>query len=213
MKKTNMTFLIILISLFFSCNNETKTELKIQEKSTKKSFQDFSKKTYRGQGLYLKKTENIEDTAKMALEYDFDKNIHDRKVSWEYFDKIYKENLTITEKQHLSFIILSTKDLIGLYNNDKSNKILEKKLIFYTKLLIDSEYIGYCLLYFSLNALKNSNPELINEYKNKILNYSTRDEFHKKTLSDKDLESSEMAIYYKKVKENFSYLDKIKKDL
>jgi hypothetical protein len=211
MRKLNITLLTIVLSVCFACNNEIKTEENIQEKSTKKSFQDFSKETYKGQMIYISKAENEnDDIAEMSLDYDFEFNLRDKSVSWEFFDKIYNDDLYKSEKQCLAFNIMSIKDLIGLYNKDKNNEVLEKKLLFYTQLLVDTDYIGYCLLYYSFDALKDKYPEKIIEFKNKVAKYSVNDEFHKKTLADKDLEKSEMAVFYKKAKENFSYLEKIK---
>lgn len=210
MRKLNIILSTILLSVCFACNNEIKTEENAQEKSTKKSFTDYSKETYKGQLIYLKNPSESEDAGKMSLENDFDINIKDKNVSWEFFDKIYNDKLSITDQQHLAYIILSSKDLIGLYKKDKNDEVLEKKLLFYTQLLVDTDYIGYCLLYYSFDALKDKYPEKIIEFKNKVAKYSLNDEFHKKTLADKDLEKSEMAVFYKKAKENYSYLEKIK---
>lgn len=210
MRKLNITLLTIVLSVCFACNTEIKTEENIQGKSTKKSFTDFTKATYKGQLIYLKNYSDSEDGGKMSLENDFDINIEDKNVTWEFFDKIYNDKLSITDQQHLAYIILSSKDLISLYNKDKNNEVLEKKLLFYTQLLVNTDYIGYCLLYYSFDALKDKYPEKIIEFKNKVAKYSVNDEFHKKTLADKDLEKSEMAVFYKKAKENYSYLEKIK---
>jgi hypothetical protein len=210
MRKLIITLLTIVLSVCFACNNEIKTEENALEKRTKKSFTDYSKETYKGQLIYLKNYSDSEDGGKMSLENDFDINIADKNISWEFFDKIYNDKLSITDQQHLAYIILSSKDLIGLYNKDKSNEVLEKKLLFYTQLLVNTDYIGYCLLYYSFDALKDKYPEKMMNFKNKVAKYSVNDEFHKKTLEDKDLEKSEMAVFYKKAKENYSYLEKIK---
>lgn len=209
MKKINFTLLIVMLVTCFACNTETKIDTVIQEKNTKKPFTDYSQKSYKGQLSYLKDPGD-EDPNELSIKYNFEEKIRDKNTNWEYFDKIYSDDLSITNKQHLAYIILSTKDLIGIYNAEKSNQIIEKRLIFYTKVLVDSDYIGYCLLYYSFDALKQKYPDLVDEFKNKVVNYSIRDDFHEKTINDKGLEKSEMALFYKKVKENYSYLEKIK---
>lgn len=211
MKKINLLILVAVLATYFSCNIERKSETTTQEKTTKKSFTNFSEKNYRGQLVYSKPPANDENNInEMGLKYNFGEKIFDSNTTWDYFDKIYNDTLSVTNKQYLSYIILSTKDLIGLYSKDKNNEILEKKLIFHTKSLVDSDYIGYCLLYYSFDALKRKYPDMIKAFKNKVINYSAGDKWHKEILENKELEKSEMSLYYKKVKENYGYLDKIK---
>lgn len=202
-------YLLLIVVTWFACNNETKNDITNQKQNSKKSYTDFSKPTYKGQLPYLKTPSNSDDSNTMALKYDFEYKIKDSNTSWEYFDKIFNDTLSVSNKQHISYIILSSKDLIGQFNKDKSNELLEKKLVFYTKVLVDSDYIGYCLLYYSFDALKSKYPGMVSDFKKKVINYSLRDVFHKEIINNKELEKSEMAIYYKKAKENYSYLKKI----
>ncbi|WP_396192490.1 hypothetical protein [Flavobacterium sp.] len=215
MKKMKNLLLLLILTSLCSCEkkeniNEINDKADSKKTQSHKSFTDFSKLDYRGQLPYLS-GDSENNSNKLALEYNFNSKIIDKKITWEYFDAIYNDDLSIPEKQNLAYVILSLKDLLGLYDNNKNNSNLENKIIKYSKILVETKYIGYCLLFNCLKTIQQKNPKLVNELSNKIITYSASEDFHTSVINDTVLASnSSSSKYYYKIKENYTFLEKIK---
>lgn len=204
MNKTLLCACIVTILLSCTNPNETITEPKGAGKT---SFVNLDKSDYQGQLQYL---DGHFDTFNLSIKNNFKDKINNDKYDWRYFDSLYNENLNISEKQYLAFIVLAKKDLLGDYKNlpsdEKSSVILK-----YTSVLVKTEYIGYCLLYNSISLLNDSkflgNKKIIDNFAADIVDYSKRTTFFENAI--KAMANTESNKYLIKIKENQKYLGKI----
>ena len=169
-----------------------------------KSFQNTSLIGYKGQLPYIK-SQTQEEIAEQNATLDLGNKVTDSKFDWKYFDKQYSDDLTESQKQNLSYIILSTKDLIQLSMDKPNDEILKNAIIKYTKILVETKYIGYCLLYNSLENIENK--KLVTELANSISKYSKEETFHKHNIDNIEIQNTTI---HTKIKEDYSYLEKIK---
>ncbi|WP_299127549.1 hypothetical protein [uncultured Winogradskyella sp.] len=208
-------FTFLLILLVFSCsdqNNENVNTSMLNKKvdnltGSHKSFINFNDNSYKDQLPYVN---GDYDISKLSLELKLKDIINSDNYSWEYFNKLYNEDFNVSEKQFISYIILAKKDLIGdfIANPNKRKSALVLK---YTGVLVNSEYIGYNVLYNSLISLNQSNEDYsdyIQSFKDNISIYSVNDTFHKDFINS-DVEGSNLSHYSKKIKSNYEFLNRI----
>ncbi|WP_396151410.1 hypothetical protein [Flavobacterium sp.] len=209
----SVCFLIFVIVLS-SCNEDKNTsEIKNDELNKKiethKSFYEINEFDYKGQLPYL--NSEAEVNVKSEIFQKVEKMLVNINYSWEDFDKLYKDELTAAEKQNLAYIILSQKDLIGLLKSNQESEVYNKKVKQYVNDLVESKYLGYCLLFNALEALKSNDPKFVKENANLILNYSINDDFHNDIINnDEMIKNPQTSKYYYKIKENYSFLERIK---
>ena len=211
MKKILLPAMLLLLC-FSSClkNDEGKTA---QEKTTSnivkkdashRTFQNSGYNDYRGQLLYL--TGEGEDLTAFEAENDFDTKINDATVSWVYFDNLYNTNRSKIVQQDIAFHVLATKDLVGLSNQDPRNTLYLDAIKKYIDVLTASQYIGYSVLYESLNTLKTSSPAYVKDKASEIVAYAAADTFHDELING---EYGTDSKYIAKAREDFANLKNI----
>ena len=198
------------IAVLFSCSKEEEI-ISNPTSASKKSFVDFQKKGYQGQLQYLNARYSTFD---FSIKNNLKNTINNEKYDWKYFDSLYNESLNISEKQYLAYIILAKKDLLSDFKNNpdqQKNDVIEK----YTNILIDTEYVGYCLLYNSLETLQKSkfNKKDLSKQKQDILSYSSRINFSENASRNLSTKDSKANMYITKINENQEYLEMIKKEI
>ena len=126
---------------------------------------------------------------------------------------MYKDNLSIGQKQYLAYLILSTKDLIGIYASNPKDKDLEIKMKKYIDILIGSEYIGYCVLYNGLKTLVEVDKNYVENNARLIVAYAQKDAFSKQVIMSigKDVSnlSEKQNQDLMKIKNNYDYVSRI----
>lgn len=205
-------FLAVIATTFIigcESNNEKNETTLLNNKIEKtKSFQNKELSNYKGQLPYLSLKNEADESSEIAAKLDLEEKINNPEYDWKYFNNLHSEKLSITEKQNLAFIILSTKDLIGLAQNNPENSEFKNAIKQNVATLTETEYIGYCVLY---NAIEATND---NDFKkaqfSKIIDYAKADNFHEFNLKNKELENTP---FYAKIKENYHYLEIIKNSL
>lgn len=141
------------------------------------------------------------------VENELGKKMNDPKVDWKAINALYKPELNTAEKQYLIYILFAKKDILGLQNTNPTPEI-ENLIADYTKEMVNTKYIGYCLLYNALITL-NKNPEnklLVKALAEQIAKYSEDEKFHSNFLG----RPQGREQWLNRVKEDLSYLDKIK---
>jgi hypothetical protein len=205
MKKTLLIFLGF--SLLSSCS-EKENKIDTEKIDTKKTYLKIDDLDYRGQLPYIEKDDTL-DVNKVNIKFKVKEIVKNENADWKVLDNFFNQNLTSFESQYLSYLILSKKDLIKEYKSNQTDE-LRVKLIFHLDNLIKNENVGYCLLYNSLISLKNSNPDYVKQKAIIISNYSKKDKYHSEILNDENYENDPiMSKYFKKIKENYSFLKRI----
>ena len=203
---------IVASTILTSCS--TDDIIKYEEKSnknakssiiTKNSADIVPGKEYTEQLPYL---DAHTDFMAFNVENDLGNKMNDPKIDWKTINTLYNSNLNTAEKQHIIYILFAKKDLLGIQNTTPT-KDQENLVANYTKELVNTKYIGYCLLYNALVTLKNSpkNAVLVKDLANQIVTYSADENFH----SDFVNKPEGRDRWLNKVKEDYTYLDKIKK--
>ncbi|WP_100077212.1 hypothetical protein [Chryseobacterium camelliae] len=203
---------IVVASIFSSCskeditNNEKITD-KGQFKSSILNKNDNSKiagKEYMDQLPYL---DAHTDFMVFNIENDLGHKMNDPKIDWKTLNSLYSADLSTASKQYLIYILFAKKDLLGIQTETPS-KDQEDIIKEYTRELVNTKYVGYCLLYNALNVLNNDseNTALVKDLANQISVYSESEKFHSDFLS----KPTGREKWIEKVKENYSYLDRIK---
>lgn len=171
---------------------------------TKKPADIPSGKEYTEQLPYL---DAHTDFMAFNVENDLGKKMNDPKIDWKTINALYNSNLNTAEKQHIIYILFAKKDLLGIQNSTpdeaQANLIAD-----YTKELVNTKYIGYCLLYNALATL-NRTPEympLVKDLAKQVATYSAEERFHSDFLNKPEGRER----WLNKVKEDYAYLDKIK---
>jgi len=203
---------IVVASIFSSCSKEDITNNeKITDKSQFKSSilnkNDNSKiagKEYMDQLPYL---DAHTDFMAFNIENDLGHKMNDPKIDWKTLNSLYSADLSTASKQYLIYILFAKKDLLGIQTETPS-KDQEDIIKEYTRELVNTKYVGYCLLYNALNVLNNDseNTALVKDLANQISVYSESEKFHSDFLS----KPTGREKWIEKVKENYSYLDRIK---
>ncbi len=203
--------IVSLCFLLISCNDsETNNKINNLEKQATKSIFKVENVDYTGQLPYIETHEDT-DFNQINEKLNINDILKNKADDWSVLDSKFNEKLTSFESEYLSYLILSKKDLIKDYKFDNSNNTKDK-FMFHLNNLIEHENVGYCLLYNGLMCLKNTNPDYVKTKAQIIVNYSKDDKFHSEYINDKMIENDPvMEKYYKKIKDNYSYLDKIKK--
>lgn len=213
MKRKIVYIALLSCFIYVSCNQEPNQiensknlkETKNQDLLERKSFTDFKQLGYKGQLPYLS-TENNDKSITFLSDNDFKEKLSDSKYGWREFDRMFNDNLDVSSKQQLVYTILSQKDLLGVLINNPKDERIKNKVQKYTDVLVESEYIGYCLLYTSLSVLGENSDNI-----SKIIEYSKEDKFHNDILNNPEIsENFALKVYVEKIEDNFSYLDKIK---
>lgn len=203
---------IVVASIFSSCskeditNNEKITD-NGQFKSSILNKNDNSKiagKEYMDQLPYL---DAHTDFMAFNIENDLGHKMNDPKIDWKTLNSLYSADLSTASKQYLIYILFAKKDLLGIQTETPS-KDQEDIIKEYTRELVNTKYVGYCLLYNALNVLNNDseNTALVKDLANQISVYSESEKFHSDFLS----KPTGREKWIEKVKENYSYLDRIK---
>ncbi len=171
---------------------------------TKKSADIPSGKEYTEQLPYL---DAHTDFMAFNVENDLGNKMNDPKVDWKTINALYRPDLNTAEKQHIIYILFAKKDLLGIQNSSPTQD-KEKLIADYTKELVNTKYIGYCLLYNALKTLNNDpkNAQLVKDLAKNIVAYSATERFHSDFVSKPEGRDR----WLDKVKEDYSYLDKIK---
>lgn len=175
-----------------------------------KSVVDYSKDNYQGQLQYLKGDYN--SISSIRVENQLDSKISDPNIDWTYFDGLYTESLSITEKQYLAYAVLVKKDLLAEFKNSPSQTEAEA-ILKYTNMLVQTGYYGYCLMYNCLETLKNQNFVFANisDLKHNIVNNTTAKQYHEGAIQHlsnyPDDPGSKRQL--QKLNEDFSYLERI----
>lgn len=209
----NMKKIIYTLFVFglFSCTNDhtNRTEENGNETSKVSSvLVDNDRQNKRGKEYVnqLPYVDSNHDFLNFSMENQLNEKMNDPNITWEEIDKLYHDDLNPAQKQFLIYIILAKKDLIGLQNENPTDAQYAK-LAKYTQELVDSKYIGYCLLYHALATLHHGdNAEQIKSYANEIEHYSANESFHSNFLANPNGKGE----YIQKIRENQSFLDKIK---
>lgn len=160
--------------------------------------------SYKGQLPYLSSVSTAEDSGKEMFDSDMTVMLKDSSKDWEDFDQLYSTSLSVEQKQRLGYLILSQKDLIGLLHNDPTNSTLQDAVKKYVEILVDTDYIGYCVLYYALIEINDS--PFVESMAEEITRYGADDPFSTFFL---DEPLNESIPYYDKVEENYSYLHEI----
>ncbi|MEY8761119.1 hypothetical protein [Chryseobacterium tongliaoense] len=147
------------------------------------------------------------DFLTFSTENDLNHKMNDSKIGWKAISSLYHIDLSTAEKQFLIYIILAKKDLLGI-QNDTPTQDQAALIINYAKELVASKYIGYCLLYNTLVTLNkdSQNSQLVKDLAKQIVTYSGAETFHSDFVSKPEGRDP----YINKVKEDYTYLDKIK---
>ncbi|MEL1246118.1 hypothetical protein AAEO56_17725 [Flavobacterium sp. DGU11] len=90
------------------------------------------------------------------LEYSLDDSLMHSDAPWTYYDSKYSDTLHYGIQQHIAWIILSQKDLIGLAGSNPSNATYQAVLKKYIDNLVKNKYSGYCLLYSALEKVTDT---------------------------------------------------------
>ncbi|EJL72050.1 hypothetical protein [Chryseobacterium populi] len=146
------------------------------------------------------------DFLTFSIENDLNHKINDSEIEWKVINSLYNTDLSTAEKQFLIYIILAKKDLLGTQNETPTQD--QAALIAnYAKELVASKYIGYCLLYNTLVTLNkdSQNTQLVKDLAKQIVTYSGTETFH----SDFVRKPEGRDPYINKVKEDYTFLDKI----
>lgn len=203
---------IVVASMFSSCskddiaNNEKMTD-KGQFKSSILSKNNNSKiagKEYTEQLPYL---DAHTDFMAFNVENDLGHKMNDPKIDWKMLNSLYSADLSTASKQYLIYILFAKKDLLGIQDKTPS-KDQEDIIKEYTKELVNTKYFGYCLLYSALSVLNNDseNTALVKDLAKQIATYSKSEKFHSDFISRPEGRDQ----WIEKVKEDYSYLDRIK---
>lgn len=202
----------VVTSILTGCSKEDMTTNESNNKETFKSAiltknnnaNKVSGKEYTEQLPYL---DAHTDFLTFSIENDLNHKMNDSKMDWKTINALYSTDLSTAEKQFVIYIVLAKKDLLGIQNSaptqDQANLIS-----IYAKELVSSKYIGYCLLYHTLVTLNNTseNVPLVKTLAKQIVTYSETEKFHLDFISRPEGRDP----YLNKVKEDYTYLDKIR---
>lgn len=207
----NIFLYLIVIHLFLcSCENTVQTNQNTNTEITHNSYSDYQNQTYKGQLDYLT-FENEESVHAFYFKHKIDKLLLDNSSSWKSLDVLFSDDLNPSIKQSLAFDIVSKKDLIGELIKDENNVDLQEKVKKYVSVLVESNYIGYTLLYTCLSQISAFDSDLSSSLAKSISHYSKQKTFHTEIIGNKEMmHSDKTSTIYKKVKEDFQYLSKIK---
>lgn len=212
MKKIILT-IVVATTVLTSCNKDENT-VSEQNKDrnakssiiTKKSADIPSGKEYTEQLPYL---DAHTDFMAFNVENDLGNKMNDPKVDWKAINALYKPDLNTAEKQHIIYILFAKKDLLGIQNRTPTQD-KEKLISDYTQELVNTKYIGYCLLYNALKSLNHDpkNAQLVKDMAKNIVAYSSTEKFHSDFISRPEGRDR----WLDKVKEDYTYLSKIKEE-
>ncbi|HCN48842.1 MAG TPA: hypothetical protein DIT10_07090 [Chryseobacterium sp.] len=161
-------------------------------------------KEYTQQLLYL---DAHTDFMTLNVENDLSHKMNDPKIDWKTINALYNPDLNTASKQYLIYILLAKKDLLGIQNTTPTQE-QANLIINYAKELVKTKYFGYCLLYNTLETLNTDakNAQLVKDLSKQIVVDSGTEKFHADFISRPEGRDP----YINKVKEDYTYLDKIK---
>lgn len=174
-----------------------------------KSVMRIAPADYQNQLMYLE-IKDEDAKAEFDLENAVYANQNNKNVDWKYFDSLYNPDLSSSIQVGLAYSILSKKDLISIvYDNPKQSGNVEA-LKKYLEVLTKNKYTGYTLLYSALNALSQAGENtFVNDQSSIIKVYGADDTWHPGVIEGgTEVIGSEDA--YKKVVNDYAYLDRIK---
>jgi hypothetical protein len=174
--------------------------------STKKkdSFYSFTQNGYLGQLPYIE-VGYIDEISEFNTEFEIAEKVSDSTVTWEYFNSLYKDDLTIAQKQNVALFVLRNKDLISLAREHPDNVRYQRALAKYVDVLVDTKYFGYCLLYAALEQCGDA--KYAKQKAAEIVEYSITETFHQSFLNDPTVSAD---WRYRKVEEDLTYLSKLR---
>lgn len=206
--------LVLATLAMFSCRQESSTANRFADPTgglaggstdkKKDSFYDFSQSGYLGQLPYIV-SNYADEVPEFNTQHEIAQKVSDSTVTWEYFDSLYSEELSLAQKQNVAILVLSVKDLISLARADPRNDYYQDALTKYVDVLVDSRYFGYCLLYSALEQCQD--PSYQKRKAIDILNYSIGESFHHTFLNNPDLPEDWQQ---RKVEEDLGFLSKIR---
>jgi hypothetical protein len=210
------TLLILATSIFiWSCKNERISEIEVT-KPAKSSNLQRGGTPYQLQPLCLDGSTSNE-MENFVADYKIDSLLKDANCKWDCFNNIYNTNfnqLDITSKQLLSYYILSSKDLIGLLQQNPQNTTYKTAVEKHIEALIQSKYSGYTVLYYALLALQNAGYSNASSLANDIYQYGRVDStslwsYNAITTGTPTLSTEDHELH-SKLAENYKHLFKIK---
>lgn len=204
---------IVVSSILTSCSKEdVTTNEKISDKGAFKSSvlkgktqsNRIAGKEYTEQLPYL---DAHSDFMAFNVENDLAEKMNDPQVDWKTLNTLYSSDLSNASKQYLIYILFAKKDLLGIQNT-APNEDQAKLIANYTQELVNTKYFGYCLLYNALKTLSSATEytTLAKTLATQIVEDSKTEVFHANFISRPEGRDP----YLDKVKEDYSYLDKIK---
>lgn len=211
MKKIILSIAVVT-TILTSCKDDNPVSEQSQDKNakssiiTKRSADIPSGKEYTQQLPYL---DAHTDFMAFNVENDLGNKMNDPKIDWKAINALYHPDLSTASKQHVIYILFAKKDLLGIQNNTPTQE--QANLIAnYTKELVKTKYIGYCLLYNALETLRKDpkNALLVKDLAKQIASYSAKETFHSDFINKPEGRDRWLA----KVKEDYSYLNKIKEE-
>ena len=216
--KTSYTLLILATSIFiWGCKNEGVSEIEVSKTSKSENLQRAGT-AYQLQPLCLNGS-TTDEMQKFVADNKIDSLLKDANCKWDCLNNIYNANfnqLDITSKQLLSYYILSTKDLIGLLQQNPQNTAYKTALEKHIEALTQTKYSGYTVLYFSLRALQNAGYSNVSGLANDIHQYGQADStslwsYNAIATGTPTLSTEDHALH-SKLAENHKYLLKIKEE-
>ena len=210
MKKFILTT-IVLSSIVTSCSKEEGTTENINDKEVSKSS-ILNKNSSSGKTAGKEYTQQLPyldahtDFMVFNIENDLAHKMNDSQVDWKTLNALYSADLSTASKQYLIYILLAKKDLLGIQNTAPTAD--QAKLIAqYAQELVNTKYPGYCLLYNTLLTLNSTEyAPLSKTLATQIVSNSKTEVFHSNFLNRPEGRDP----YIAKVKEDYTYLDKIK---
>jgi len=170
----------------------------------KMDFYDLSLPGYRGQLPYIV-SDYLSSVAEFNTEFEIGDKVIDSATTWEYFDRLYSDELPDDHKQNLAILILSNKDLIRHARDNPQDIRIHRALLKYIDVLVDTKYFGYCLLHSAL--LESNDDRYISQKASEIASYAELETFHETYLNDPNITDS---LRRRKVEEDYNFLPRIR---
>lgn len=222
MKYFTLIYTAVLTLLFSNCSedqvsfeNRNSEKITAENLSSNRILGSESQMTgYQGQLPYvITSSDKGEDLLEFVMTNNIHENTENRDLDWKVFDQIYSSKLNTGQKQYVAFLVLAKKDLLKDFSNNPTD-FKAKKIKFYTEVLVNSDYTGYCLLYNALSVLKSQNfvSNDISQMKTLVLeNYNRQKRSHDETIRSFQSKPSEQTDYFlKKLQENLEYVERIR---
>ena len=221
MKNLKLIYIVLSALFLFNCSDD---QINVENQDQRISSNDNTNSKrilgtenkemgYQGQLPYaVTSSDNGSDLLQFLMENNIHKNIENRNVDWSFFDQLYSENLNVGQKQYLAYLVLTKKDLLKDFD-DNPNKMKAEKIKFYTDILVNSDYTGYCLLYNCMKRLKLQNyvsNDIANMKISVVQNYKKQKFSHDETVKNFQINrSDETDFFLEKLQDNLRYIKNI----